>query len=68
MTGIEADPARRALAAALLSFAGDIGAQVVAEGVETRAQADVLSALGVRWAQGWLYGRPAPAEQWRPRA
>ena len=68
VTGIEADPARRALAAALLSFAGDIGAQVVAEGVETRAQADVLSALGVRWAQGWLYGRPAPAEQWRPRA
>ena len=68
VTGIEADPARRALAAALLSFAGDIGAQVVAEGVETAAQAEVLAALGVRWAQGFLYGRPAPATTWRPRA
>lgn len=67
VTGIETDPARRALAAALLSFAEDIGAQVVAEGVETAAQAEVLTALGVRWAQGWLYGRPAPAEQWGQR-
>ena len=65
VTGIETDPARRALAAALLSFAGEIGAEVVAEGVETAAQADVLTSLGVRWAQGWLYGRPAPAAEWR---
>jgi EAL domain-containing protein (putative c-di-GMP-specific phosphodiesterase class I)/CheY-like chemotaxis protein len=67
VAGIEADPARRALIAALLSVAGDIGAQVVAEGVETTARAAALATLGVRWAQGWLYGRPAPAEQWAQR-
>ncbi|MBI4941321.1 MAG: EAL domain-containing response regulator [Actinobacteria bacterium] len=65
VTGIETDPARRALAAALVAFAEDIGAQVVAEGVETPAQAEALAGLGVRWGQGWLLGRPAPASAWR---
>ena len=36
--------------------------QVIAEGVETVEQADVLLALGCPMAQGWLYGRPATTE------
>lgn len=60
---IDTDPVRRALAAALLTFSYDIGARVIAEGVETAAQARVLTDLGVTWVQGWLYGRPAPAAE-----
>lgn len=39
-----------------------LGAQVLAEGVEDQAQADALDGLGITLAQGWLYGRPRPAD------
>lgn len=35
---------------------------IVAEGVETRAQADMLIRLGCDFAQGWLFGRPVDAD------
>jgi EAL domain-containing protein (putative c-di-GMP-specific phosphodiesterase class I) len=39
----------------------DLGCQVLAEGVETAEQAGRLATCGVTLAQGWHYGRPAPA-------
>lgn len=36
---------------------------LVAEGVETREQREILHRLGCRYAQGWLVGRPATFEQ-----
>jgi len=39
-------------------FAGQIGAMVVAEGIESTADAEVFRLLGVHLAQGYLY-RPA---------
>lgn len=56
--GVDVDPARRALAAALLSFAAEIGGTVVAEGVETVGELDALRELGVEAAQGYYLGRP----------
>ncbi|CAN0620888.1 diguanylate cyclase [Burkholderia multivorans] len=48
------------LVKAILSIARCLGQQVVAEGVETDAQAAFLSANGCQVAQGFLYSRPLP--------
>lgn len=62
VSGVDVDPVRRALAASLVSFAAETGAQIIAEGIETEAELDVLRRLGVRNAQGYHLGRPAPLE------
>ena len=43
---------------AILEMADSMGANVVAEGVETEPEADALRKIGVRWAQGYLFARP----------
>ena len=55
---VDGDPARRALASALVRFAGETGAHVVAEGIEHEREWHTLRALGVDYGQGWLVGRP----------
>lgn len=55
---VDTDPAKRALAAALCFFGKETGAQIVAEGIETQAECQVLEALGVSKGQGYLLGRP----------
>jgi PAS domain S-box-containing protein len=62
---LDQDPARRALAAALVMFAQDVGATVTAEGVETPEELDTLSRLGFDAAQGYLLGRPSTNVQRR---
>lgn len=51
---------KRVLAATLLEFAHQTGATVVAEGIETAAELGTLRDLGIRYGQGFLFGRPAP--------
>jgi diguanylate cyclase (GGDEF)-like protein/PAS domain S-box-containing protein len=58
------DPNDAALVEAILAIAKLLHFQVVAEGVETIAQADFLNARGSVIHQGYLYGRPQPLEQW----
>lgn len=58
--GIEADPARKAMTAALVQLAREIGCTVVAEGIETKDEARVMKKLGVDCGQGYLYSRPLP--------
>jgi EAL domain-containing protein (putative c-di-GMP-specific phosphodiesterase class I) len=58
--GIDLDPVRRALATALVAFAAQTGAEILAEGVETEEELEAVRALGIRYAQGFLIGRPAP--------
>jgi EAL domain-containing protein (putative c-di-GMP-specific phosphodiesterase class I) len=60
--GVSADPVLTTLVRSLVDFAKGCSARVVAEGVETAADADVLLGLGVDYGQGWYYGRPGPAE------
>lgn len=57
---IQLDPVRRSLASALVSFADEIGSVMVAEGIETGAELDVLQHLGVHFGQGYYLARPGP--------
>lgn len=61
-SGIDTDPVRRALAAALVSFAAQTRAEIIAEGIETAEELEVLCELGVRYGQGYFLGRPGPLD------
>ena len=39
---------------------GDLGVDVVVEGVETEEQREMLASIGAEHAQGYLFGRPSP--------
>lgn len=59
---IHVDQTRRALAAALISFARETGKLIVAEGVERQEELETLRELGVAQAQGYHLARPLPPE------
>ncbi|MFJ6419221.1 EAL domain-containing protein [Paeniglutamicibacter sp. NPDC091659] len=58
IAGIDTDPAHRALGAAMVGFAREIGAVIVAEGIETAAEYATVTALGMDAGQGYFLGRP----------
>ncbi|HSI41164.1 MAG TPA: EAL domain-containing protein [Xanthobacteraceae bacterium] len=49
-----------AIVRAVINLGHDLGMLVLAEGIETQAQADTLRGLGCDFAQGYLFGRPMP--------
>lgn len=61
---VTTDPNDAALVETILAVAQHLRLQVVAEGVETRAQADFLNAHGAVIHQGYFFGRPEPVEVW----
>jgi diguanylate cyclase (GGDEF)-like protein len=54
-----------ALARATIDIGQSLGMRVVAEGIERQEQLDRLRELGCRFGQGYLLGRPVPAERMR---
>jgi EAL domain-containing protein (putative c-di-GMP-specific phosphodiesterase class I) len=58
VSGVDTDPVLAKLVASLVEFGHGCGATVVAEGVETAAEADVVRELQVDLGQGWFFGRP----------
>lgn len=72
--GIEHSLARRRLVAALVEYAQEQGCKVVAEGVETITEFEVMRDLGVDYGQGYYLGHPTErpmevdARLFRPRA
>lgn len=60
------DPGSAAIVRAILAMSQSLGLEVVAEGVETPEQRDLLHASGCQVYQGYLYGKPMPIEQWVP--
>lgn len=61
------DPSDTAIVQSIISVARHLNLRVVAEGVETRAQADFLTASHCECLQGYLFGRPEPLEAWLAR-
>lgn len=59
VTRIDVDRVRQGLVAGLQHFAEASGASIIAEGIETIAERDAVSALGVDLGQGYLLGKPA---------
>jgi diguanylate cyclase len=53
----------RSLLELMVKAAHAFGSRVVAEGVETTEQLEVIRSLDCEYAQGFLLGRPAPADQ-----
>jgi EAL domain-containing protein (putative c-di-GMP-specific phosphodiesterase class I) len=60
VTGVDADPVKRALVQVFGDLVGRMDAWILAEGIETRGELDALIGLGVPLGQGWALGRPAP--------
>lgn len=58
--GIDVDPVRRSLATALVAFAAETGATIVAEGVEIPGELETLQRIGIPWGQGYHLARPSP--------
>jgi PAS domain S-box-containing protein len=63
VSDIDGDPARQAMVAGMCHYARETRATLIAEGIQTQAELNTLSRLGVHLGQGYLLGRPAPVEE-----
>ncbi|MEM7694757.1 MAG: EAL domain-containing protein [Pseudomonadota bacterium] len=59
--GLDHDPARHSLMTAMVQFSQGVGADLIAEGVETADELAALKGAGVALAQGYYIARPGPA-------
>jgi len=57
------EPIKRNLVSAITTFAKDSRSVVIAEGVETEDEVEVLTELGVELQQGYFFGFPEPVEK-----
>ena len=65
--GLGREPEDSAICTAVISLAHALGLRAVAEGVETPEQLAELRTLGCEMAQGYLFGKPAPADVYGER-
>ncbi|TPG37997.1 EAL domain-containing protein [Sphingomonas koreensis] len=56
---IDTSAAKRAIVAAIVKMAADLGITVVGEGVETHEELETIVSLGIRLCQGYLLARPS---------
>jgi EAL domain-containing protein (putative c-di-GMP-specific phosphodiesterase class I) len=57
------DARATAIVRGVVTLGQDLGLEIVAEGVETVAQAETLGDLGCQFAQGYLWAQAMPAQQ-----
>jgi EAL domain-containing protein (putative c-di-GMP-specific phosphodiesterase class I) len=62
---VDENPADQAIVSAILAMAKSLGLRVVAEGIETAPQLEMLHRQGCEIAQGFFFSRPLPAEKCR---
>ncbi|MDB9958605.1 bifunctional diguanylate cyclase/phosphodiesterase [Oceanospirillaceae bacterium] len=61
---IDKNPRSLAIIKALVTMAEQLNFQIIAEGIETQAQATILAESGITRAQGYFYGRPQQVSYW----
>lgn len=57
------DPNSFALCKAIITIAHELGLSVIAEGIETEEQRDILTEVGCNFGQGYLFSKPLPFQQ-----
>lgn len=62
---LDSAPLQLQLLSGLVELAERTGLELVAEGIETARQFERLRSIGVRWMQGYLFGRPGPIQRRR---
>lgn len=60
--GVGQDPFKRSICENLMNIAKDQDIRVIAEGIETEEERDILTELGADYLQGFLFAKPAPIE------
>jgi diguanylate cyclase (GGDEF)-like protein len=55
---VDKDPVRRALMETMVTLAGRIGSEIIAEGIESKGEASALIEIGVHYGQGYFLSRP----------
>ncbi len=60
---VATDSGDRAIVRSIIAMAHELGLQVIAEGIETEAQRELLAAAGCDFGQGFLFAHALPAEQ-----
>jgi diguanylate cyclase (GGDEF)-like protein/PAS domain S-box-containing protein len=60
---LTSDPNDAAIVSAIIAMCHTLGMQIIAEGVETRAQLEFLKERGCTRYQGYLFGKPMPVEE-----
>ena len=58
-------PRTAAVIEAIIALGQALDLQIIAEGVETEAQRKALMAMGCKYGQGFLFGKPRTAAHWR---
>ncbi|WVX51137.1 Blue light- and temperature-regulated antirepressor BluF [Roseobacter fucihabitans] len=58
VTNIDKDPGRQSIVASITALCGDLGIEVIAEGIETADEFAQLRDLGIQYIQGYYLARP----------
>jgi len=67
INGLPGDADNAAIVRAIVGLSSSLGFNVIAEGVETEAQAAFLEAIGCGYSQGWLFGKAVPESEFVAR-
>ncbi|KTT39310.1 diguanylate cyclase [Pseudomonas oryzihabitans] len=62
---LDQDPLDRAIVESINQVAHHLGAETIAEFVESRATFELLGSIGVDYAQGYALGKPIPLKDWQ---
>ena len=65
ITDIDQSESHQSIVGAMVGLGSQLGIKVLAEGVETKEEANVLRRAGCDYGQGYRWGRPMPASEFR---